>query len=70
VVLRITDRAPNVQGRGIDLSREAARRLRMVDQGVAKVRVELLTETAGIEPVTTAAAAWPSTLAGARALSL
>jgi rare lipoprotein A len=68
VVLRITDRGPYKKGRGIDVSREAARRLRMVNQGIAKVRVEHLTPAN--DPVLTTVAGWPSGLDGPRALSL
>jgi rare lipoprotein A len=71
VVLRITDRGPYCKGRGIDVSREAARRLRMVNQGVAKVEVEQLpVNPPGGEPMLLAIAAWPSALDGGRALSL
>jgi peptidoglycan lytic transglycosylase len=70
VVLRITDRGPYHKGRGIDLSREAARQLRMVDQGVARVRVDQLPIKPEIDPVSTAIAAWPSALEGGRAVSL
>jgi len=70
VVLRITDRGPYHKGRGIDLSREAARQLRMLHQGVAKVKVEVLPSTNPIQPTATALAALPSAIHGARALSL
>jgi rare lipoprotein A len=42
VVVRITDRGPFVKGRIIDLSYAAARKLGMVREGVAEVRVEIL----------------------------
>ena len=42
VVVRITDRGPFVQGRIIDLSRAAARKLQMVHDGVARVRIEIV----------------------------
>jgi rare lipoprotein A len=42
VVVRITDRGPNVRGRILDLSLGAARRLGITDRGVAQVRVEVL----------------------------
>lgn len=42
VVVRINDRGPFVKGRIIDLSYAAARKLGMVREGVAKVRVEPL----------------------------
>lgn len=70
VIVRITDRGPYLKGRGIDVSREAARRLRMVQQGVAKVRVEHLTATTATDPLVTTTSGWPSVLAGPRALSI
>lgn len=42
VKVRITDRGPFVEGRIIDLSRKAARKLKMVDRGVVRVRLEVL----------------------------
>ncbi len=39
VDVRINDRGPYVAGRAIDLSYRAARELRMVDDGLAPVRV-------------------------------
>jgi rare lipoprotein A len=42
VVVEINDRGPYVRGRVIDLSKGAARRLGMVDDGLAKVRVEIM----------------------------
>lgn len=42
IVVRINDRGPYVRGRIIDLSLAAARKLDMVEDGVAKVRVELI----------------------------
>ena len=42
VVVRINDRGPFVQGRVVDVSREAARKLDLLDSGVAKVKVEVL----------------------------
>jgi rare lipoprotein A len=42
VVVRINDRGPFVKGRVIDLSRRAARELGMIQRGVAKVRVEVI----------------------------
>ncbi|MGH7322795.1 MAG: septal ring lytic transglycosylase RlpA family protein [Candidatus Rokuibacteriota bacterium] len=41
VVVRVTDRGPYVSGRAIDLSREAARALDMLGQGVAPVRLDV-----------------------------
>ncbi len=50
VRVRINDRGPYVEGRVIDLSREAARRLGLVQDGVASVRIEATTEgLAGID---------------------
>ena len=45
VEVLINDRGPYVEGRTIDLSQAAAKALGMRDNGVAKVRVELLQET-------------------------
>src|SRR6185369_5728324 len=45
VDVRITDRGPFVKGRTLDLSYGAARRLRMLNQGTGRVRVEVLTIT-------------------------
>ena len=42
VVVRINDRGPYVKGRVIDLSRRAARELGMIQKGLAKVRVEII----------------------------
>jgi rare lipoprotein A len=42
VVVRITDRGPFVHGRIIDLSREAARRIDMIQAGTARVRIEVI----------------------------
>jgi rare lipoprotein A len=40
VVVTVTDRGPFVRGRVVDLSLAAARRLGMVERGIARVRVE------------------------------
>lgn len=40
VVVTINDRGPFTKGRVIDLSREAARRLDLIQDGIARVRVE------------------------------
>jgi len=53
VLVRINDRGPFVEGREIDLSREAARRLGMIDEGTARVRLEALS---GVLPMPLAAA--------------
>ncbi|NBB84729.1 MAG: septal ring lytic transglycosylase RlpA family protein [Bacteroidetes bacterium] len=47
VDVRINDRGPFVRGRIIDLSKAAARELRMVEEGVVPVRVEVLRWGAG-----------------------
>lgn len=41
VTVRITDRGPFIDGRIIDLSREAARRIDMIGPGIMQVRLEL-----------------------------
>ena len=41
VTVRITDRGPFVEGRIIDLSREAARRIDMIGPGIMQVKLEL-----------------------------
>jgi rare lipoprotein A (peptidoglycan hydrolase) len=41
-IVRINDRGPYVEGRGLDVSYEVARRLGFDQRGVAKVRLELL----------------------------
>lgn len=40
ITVEINDRGPYVKGRVIDLSKAAARRLGMAEDGVAKVRIE------------------------------
>jgi rare lipoprotein A len=42
VIVRVNDRGPFVRGRIVDLSYEAARRLRVVGPGTARVRLEAL----------------------------
>jgi rare lipoprotein A len=42
VVVRINDRGPYVQGRVIDLSELAARRLGLLERGTAPVRIEIV----------------------------
>ena len=44
VVVRVNDRGPFVKPRVIDLSRAAARELRMIRRGIAPVRLEVLAE--------------------------
>jgi len=41
VTVRITDRGPFIDGRIIDLSREAARRIDMIGPGIMQVRLEV-----------------------------
>lgn len=43
VVVTIVDRGPFMPGRGIDLSYAAARRIGIVERGIARVAVEVLT---------------------------
>jgi rare lipoprotein A len=50
VDVRINDRGPFVDGRIIDLSRAAARRIDMIGPGTAKVRLELLAVPAASGP--------------------
>lgn len=42
VVVRVTDRGPHAAGRVVDLSMAAARKLGMVNQGIAAVKVEAI----------------------------
>lgn len=42
VVVRINDRGPFIKGRIIDLSAAAARQIRMIESGVASVKVEVI----------------------------
>jgi len=42
VVVRINDRGPGIKNRIMDLSFEAAKRLKMLKKGVARVRIEVL----------------------------
>ncbi len=44
IILRVNDRGPFAAGRIIDLSREAARLLGFKEQGLARVRVQILAE--------------------------
>lgn len=46
VVVRINDRGPYAKNRIIDLSKEAARQIAMIEKGHVKVRVEVLATTA------------------------
>ena len=42
MILRINDRKPDTNGRAIDLSLKAAHELRMISDGIAKVKIEVL----------------------------
>jgi rare lipoprotein A len=53
VIVRINDRGPFIKKRIIDVSMEAARRLEIINSGVAKVRVEVVDDvSAEDEPYT------------------
>jgi rare lipoprotein A len=41
-VVRINDRGPYVRGRDIDVSYQVAERLRLIDHGVVRLRMELI----------------------------
>lgn len=42
VTVKINDRGPYIKGRVIDLSREAAKRIAMIEKGVVPVKMELV----------------------------
>ena len=42
VIVRVTDRGPFVRGRAVDVSSSAAERIGMIDQGVAKVKLDVI----------------------------
>jgi rare lipoprotein A len=42
VVVRVNDRGPFVRGRAVDVSSSAAERIGMIDQGVAKVKIDVV----------------------------
>lgn len=44
VVVRVNDRGPQIKGRIIDVSRKAAEELGIIQQGIATVTIEVLTE--------------------------
>ncbi len=50
VDVRINDRGPFVDGRIIDISHAAAREIEMIGPGIAKVRLEILSEPAAQKP--------------------
>ena len=60
VRVRVTDRGPFIKNRLIDLSYGAARRLGMVDDGIAEVKVEFLPETIPIVHFVVQAGAYSS----------
>lgn len=43
VIVRVNDRGPFVKGRIIDLSLTAAQEVDMIEEGVVKVRIEIIT---------------------------
>lgn len=49
VIVRINDRGPYKEGRIIDLSEAAAERLRMIEHGMVKVRIEVI-ELGDVKP--------------------
>lgn len=49
VTVRVNDRGPYAAGRIVDLSWQAARKLGMVDSGVARVRLEILRTSPGTQ---------------------
>ena len=42
VVVKVNDRGPFIEGRILDLSLGAAKKLDMVDEGVARVKIEIV----------------------------
>ena len=42
VIVRVNDRGPFVHGRAVDVSSSAAERIGMIDQGVAKVKLDVV----------------------------
>lgn len=69
VDLVINDRGPFVSGRILDLSYGAARRLGMLDQGVAKVRIAAIEAPASATIVAAAPVSRPSTTSGEPAVA-
>lgn len=47
LVLRINDRGPSIPGRLLDVTKEAARRLGFFRSGLVKVRIEVVSQSAG-----------------------
>ncbi len=50
VVVKVTDKGPYKRGRVIDLSKAAAERLDLLEDGVAKVKVEVVSRSTSAEP--------------------
>jgi rare lipoprotein A len=42
VIVRVNDRGPFIRGRTVDVSSSAAERIGMIDQGVAKVKLDVI----------------------------
>ena len=42
IIVKVNDRGPFIKGRILDLSLGAAKKLDMVDEGVAKVKIEIV----------------------------
>ena len=42
VIVRVNDRGPFVRGRAVDVSSSAAERIGMIDQGLAKVKLDVV----------------------------
>lgn len=55
VVVTVTDKGPYIKGRVVDLSRSAAERIGLVADGVAQVKVELVSRSSGSQPTDVAA---------------
>lgn len=52
VIVRVNDRGPYISGRIIELSYAAARDIGMLDEGVANVRVEVVSKGSNTQPTT------------------
>ncbi len=51
VVVTVNDRGPFVQSRVLDLSKSAAKEISMINQGIAKVSVEIIDADGNIFPI-------------------
>ena len=51
VIVRVNDRGPFVRGRAVDVSSSAAEGIGMIDQGVAKVKLDVIPLTLKQDPV-------------------